>query len=210
MAIRQLLNSATKQKCIITYDDTQIYHVARWETGGQEAAHVLPGILAGCDAAGITPDELSSILIVNGPGSFTGLRVAVTVVNMIKTTVPTLSLYTITAGQLLAHADGYKSSRYVFAPYPSDIFLFDQQGAFEERLSMQDVLVMEKDTAGEVVDMIKDRFTLREVDLKKLANVESLLALEARLVPVEGQILPFYAKGANITTPKHQPTPLQQ
>lgn len=209
MAIRQLLNSATKQKCIITYDDERIYHVARWETGGQEASHVLPGILAGCDAAGIAPTALQKILVVHGPGSFTGLRVAVTVVNMMKTTMPQLQICALTAGQLLAHADNYTENNYIFAPYPSDFFLFDREGNFVRRDAAGQDMQIPLPVAGEIVPQLEARMQVRPVNLGYLEQVGVLQALEKRLQSLEGQLLPFYAKDANITTPKNPVQPLQ-
>lgn len=207
MAIFQLLNCATRRKTVITYDETCVIHAVSWDVAGKEAAHVLPGLLEGCDAAGITPGELAGLIVVHGPGSFTGLRVGVTVANMLATVHPDVQLYALTAGQMFAHIDGYTALRYVFAPYASDVFLFDAEGNFVERQAGGEWKAQEGD-AGELVPALTQ--TIREVDTAKLEDINLLLGLHEHLTPVEGQLLPFYAKDANITVSKHRVQPLQQ
>lgn len=205
MAIYQLINCATRRKSVLTYTEEKLLHAAVWEVTGQEAAHVLPGILAGCDAAGITPAQLERVTVVQGPGSFTGLRVAVTVANMLAVTHPEIRLYAMTAGQLLAHLDGGQAGRIVFAPYASDVFLFDKEGTFLERQPGTQWHPHTGD-AGELVSLLPGAESVRALDLMQLENATSLMALHEYLVPVEGQLLPFYAKDANITTSK-RPAP---
>lgn len=202
----QLLNCATTRKSVITYDETRVIHVASWDVSGKEAAHVLPGVLAGCTAAGGTPKDVQKLIVVHGPGSFTGLRVAVTVANMIKVTYPALELFAVTAGQILAHCDGYTAERYVFGPYPSDVFLFDADGAFIDREAGLTWQPQEGD-AGELVPALPQ--TIRSIDMVQLEDHATLLGLHEHLTPVDGQLLPFYAKGANITTPKNPAQPMQ-
>lgn len=160
---------------------------------------MLPGVLAGCDAAGITPGQLDGLVVVHGPGSFTGLRVAVTIANMLALTHPDIPLFAVTGGQVLAHLDGYSAQRYVFAPYASDVFLFDTEGALLDRQPGVEWKPREGD-AGEVIPLLAQ---VRSVDMAQLENATVLMGLMEHLTRVEGQMLPFYAKDANITTPKN-------
>lgn len=204
MAVYQYINCATRRKSVLTFDEKALLHAVAWEETGEEASHVLPGMLTGCAAAGIRPEELAGVTVVHGPGSFTGLRVAVTVVNMLVQTFPQVYVSAVSAGQMLAHIDGYTADRYVFAPYASDVFLFDREGAFLERVGGAEWESLPGD-AGEIVPILSAKHPIRIVDLGLLENHTMLLSLMEHIVPSEAQIIPFYAKGANITTPKRPP-----
>ncbi|MEL3907703.1 MAG: tRNA (adenosine(37)-N6)-threonylcarbamoyltransferase complex dimerization subunit type 1 TsaB [Treponemataceae bacterium] len=84
---------------------------------------LLPAIKSLCDEAQVSPTEISSVLVLEGPGSFTGLRLAYsaakafTLANNAKLIpIPTLSciahMFTKYKGQILVAVDAKRSSVY--------------------------------------------------------------------------------------------------
>ncbi|PIV90502.1 hypothetical protein COW46_03290 [Candidatus Gracilibacteria bacterium CG17_big_fil_post_rev_8_21_14_2_50_48_13] len=209
MALFQFINAATTEKSVVTYSDSAILHVTRWDVSGREAEHVLPAMMEGATAVGATLADLDQLTVVHGPGSFTGLRVAVTVANMLWATYPHIALCPVTAGVLLAVADHFSAPRYVFATYASDVFLFDGDGVHKGRVSGP-AFTPEMGDAGQLVSTIAAHEKVRPVALEEaLARHDVLMQLHEYVTPASGQLLPFYAKDANITTPKHHAPDLQ-
>lgn len=55
---------------------SEVFARERLETSGRQAAELVPAIARALDAAGLTLAELQGIVVGEGPGSFTGVRVA--------------------------------------------------------------------------------------------------------------------------------------
>ena len=53
--------------------------VRSWPAGRTQSTSVLPAIDAMLDEAGVTPADLSAVIVATGPGTFTGLRVGMSI-----------------------------------------------------------------------------------------------------------------------------------
>lgn len=60
-----------------------IREVRSFESVGRHAADLMPSIAAACQVQGVSPKDISLVFVSQGPGSFTGLRLGVTVARMI-------------------------------------------------------------------------------------------------------------------------------
>lgn len=203
MDLFQLVDVASPRKVVVTYTADRVVHTVTWDTPGREAERVLPAMLAGVEAAGASLGDLRRLLVVHGPGSFTGLRVAVTVANVLGVTYPELQLCPLTEGMLLAAADGFEAPRYVFASYASDVFLFSGDGTFLGRVAGSEFSPQEGD-AGILTEQIPVHDKIRPVDpARRFPSSTFLCSLHEYAPATSGQMFPFYAKEANITTPKY-------
>lgn len=60
-----------------------IREVRSFESVGRHAADLMPSIASACQVQGVSPKDVSLVFVSQGPGSFTGLRLGVTVARMI-------------------------------------------------------------------------------------------------------------------------------
>lgn len=81
-------------------DDTLIASVCEqcWKRQSEE---IFPKLIAMCEDAGVTPDDISQVVISKGPGSYTGVRIAMTVAKVLCT-MKNIPLYTVGTLQLYA------------------------------------------------------------------------------------------------------------
>lgn len=76
------INTASSKTAIVLLEDTQgPLAEESWQAHNNEAAKLLPAIAALLKRVGKSFSEIGQIIVVKGPGSFTGLRVGVTVAN---------------------------------------------------------------------------------------------------------------------------------
>lgn len=191
------ITTATKEKAVVFYDESAVHHIVSWSTQGTELAHVLPALYKGLEETKITWKDIASIIVVKGPGSFTGIRVAISIVNMVSYLFPHIEVYTLTTGKMFAVMDKFAHSGYVFQSFLSDYFLFDAQGDFVEKVTSAPSL----EYAGERLDdVIYDHIIPTEH-----WNPTMLTKLEEHAEREGSMLTPFYGKDANITTPKRLP-----
>lgn len=74
-----LLNTATKQATIAIVVDGEVRHLCTGYRSDGLSANLVPMIDAALRESGVSPRELDVIMVANGPGSFTGIRIGVTV-----------------------------------------------------------------------------------------------------------------------------------
>lgn len=74
------INTANSHTSIALLEKGKIIGEKFWESENDEAEKLMPAI---ADMAGENLQKIDEVIVVKGPGSFTGLRVGVTVANMI-------------------------------------------------------------------------------------------------------------------------------
>jgi tRNA threonylcarbamoyladenosine biosynthesis protein TsaB len=73
------IDTATRTAGIALYDQEGLRAEQLWHTGENHTTELLPYIVRLCDQVGIGPDGLTAVGVSLGPGSFTGLRVGLSV-----------------------------------------------------------------------------------------------------------------------------------
>ncbi len=73
------INTASSHTALVLAKDEEIIADLKWKSRNDEAEKIMPQIKE--MLGNINFDEIGEILVVRGPGSFTGLRVGVTVAN---------------------------------------------------------------------------------------------------------------------------------
>lgn len=77
------INTATSKTCIALLEDTSLLSEDCWLSNNNEAEKLMPSIDNLLKKNERKFQDISKIILVKGPGSFTGLRVGVTVANTI-------------------------------------------------------------------------------------------------------------------------------
>jgi len=201
------ISVSSKKKIVLLANDQEILGKKTWETSGNEAAELMPALMGLLSDHGVTWDSVTKIILVTGPGSFTGLRVAVSVVNALKYSYPYLTCIPVTVGDVFSRMYPGQDS-YLFQVYGGDVFLFDAHGVFVDKYQTTlplPFLGKGMKFSGEIMENVMTVVTevgvtwhSLDMDTLSFPIVEEL----AKLQPGEGVILPFYGKGANITMPK--------
>ncbi len=191
------VNVATKQKSVILFDDVKLIDMVLWDDSGKESEHVLPGFTTLMERNSVGFDNIDSVIVVHGPGAFTGLRVAMSVVNTIHFVYPQIQLKTISVGETFSALTREVYEQYIFQIYPSDTFVFDRKGSFIERVSEYASTTI--GVAGEVLQEVSE---LAPIPSVKEWGIDDMQAIEKQATSTEGIIVAFYAKDPNITVRK--------
>jgi tRNA threonylcarbamoyl adenosine modification protein YeaZ len=114
------IDTHDKNVLIILFKDGKIISTEDLETKNKHSEVALPTIASILDNSNVDVSELNNIIVVNGPGSFTGVRIAVTIA---KTIAYALSIPIRTIDALTILALGVEEDRKV-------VSLEDRNGAF--------------------------------------------------------------------------------
>jgi tRNA threonylcarbamoyl adenosine modification protein YeaZ len=114
------IDTHDKNVLLILFKDGKIISTEDLETKNKHSEVALPTIASILDNSNVDVSELNNIIVVNGPGSFTGVRIAVTIA---KTIAYALSIPIRTIDALTILALGVEEDRKV-------VSLEDRNGAF--------------------------------------------------------------------------------
>lgn len=114
------IDTHDKNVLIILFKDGKIISTEDLETKNKHSEVALPTIASILDNSNVDVSELNNIIVVNGPGSFTGVRIAVTIA---KTIAYALSIPIRTIDALTILALSVEEDRKV-------VSLEDRNGAF--------------------------------------------------------------------------------
>ena len=178
------IDTHDKKVLIILYKDGKIIIKEDIETKNKHSEVAMPTIANVLEQAKIDVSELNSIVVVNGPGSFTGERIAVTIA---KTIAYGLSIPIRTIDALTILALGVDTDKKIVA-------LEDRNGAFvgifdSSYNTLEPLQYMNKSTYTEFKDN-NEVNTLVDVDYEK---VYEYIMKQNPLNPHE--VKPLYIKG---------------
>lgn len=178
------IDTHDKNVLIILYKDGKIINKENLETKNKHSEVTMPTIDKVLKDSKVDVSELGSIIVVNGPGSFTGERIAVTIA---KTIAYALSIPVRTIDALTILALGVDADKKIVA-------LEDRNGAFvgifdSSYNTLEPLQYMNKSTYSEFKEN-NDVNTLVDIDYEKV--YEYVMDLK-ELNPHE--VKPLYIKG---------------
>lgn len=125
-----LIDSATANLVVAIIIDNKVKYIFNGEAGKDMSTIIMPVINEAFTTAGIKPQDIDKIFAVNGPGSFTGIRVGLTVA---KTMAWSLKIPVVPISSLEIIASG--------TPAKNNIALIDARrgyvyaGGYDENLN---------------------------------------------------------------------------
>ncbi len=102
------LDTHANEVVVVLFKDKKIVDSVNKLSGYQHSQVALPTVKEVLDKEGIRPNDLGQIIVVTGPGSFTGVRIAVTIA---KTMAYSLNIPIKTVDSLLLEAISYDSDK---------------------------------------------------------------------------------------------------
>ena len=97
------IDSATTNLVVAIINDGKIAYMYDNNDGHDTSSKMMPVLAEAFDSAGLKPQDIDKIFVVNGPGSFTGIRVGLTVA---KTMAYTLNIPIVSVSSLEVMASG--------------------------------------------------------------------------------------------------------
>lgn len=93
------IDTATRIAGLALYDRDGLYVERMWRTSGNHTVELMPYIVRACEQQGLDPAALEAVGVSLGPGSFTGLRVGLSVAKGLALTlgIPLLGVPTLDA-----------------------------------------------------------------------------------------------------------------
>ncbi len=198
MCMELFLSSATARKQVMSYRaDQGILACVFWEEKGQESKHLLPAVQEVVGSG--TMNDVETITILSGPGSFTGLRVVASYVETVRALYPSIRVQEVHMGEVLHVLKKGDPEYLAFQVYPSDLFLFHADGSFLKRVQKADLDSLKGHVIeGMVLPEAEELLGIQSLDIKLLEESEVLREVLSCAKEVKGIFEPFYAKGANI------------
>jgi tRNA threonylcarbamoyladenosine biosynthesis protein TsaB len=99
------IDTATRIAGLALYNQDGLHVEQMWRTSGNHTVELMPYIVRACEQQGLDPSALEAVAVSLGPGSFTGLRVGLSVAKGLALTlgIPLLGVPTLD-GTAYAHS----------------------------------------------------------------------------------------------------------
>jgi tRNA threonylcarbamoyladenosine biosynthesis protein TsaB len=99
------LDTSTGTASVALFDAQRVLSETTWLAGREHSTRLLVEVEAAFERIGRTPPELTGLVVARGPGSFTGVRVALSVAKGISAALK-IPLWGVSSLDVLAHAAG--------------------------------------------------------------------------------------------------------
>lgn len=195
------INTATSNTCVALLENNEIIAENDWLSDNDEAEKLMPAIDALLKSQSLSFNDIKKVLVVKGPGSFTGLRIGVTVANTIAylNQCPLNSLTTLD----YLHYQNY-AAVLLFAGKGA-VYLSKQRGDEAQIINLPDfpeALEGIKELGGDISD--EQKAAIGEIKFIKPKKSFAEVMLEfLKTNPKDQKIVePFYIKQPSISKSK--------
>ena len=99
------IDTATRHASVALFDGAGVAAEATWRSDNNHSVEVLPTIARLLEQQTLTPDDLSAVAVAQGPGSFTGLRIGISLAKglCLSLGIPIIAIPTL---EVVAYAAG--------------------------------------------------------------------------------------------------------
>lgn len=193
------INTATSKTEIALFENGQLFAETSWISENNEAEKLMPAIkeLLGPHAF----SEINKVLVVNGPGSFTGLRIGVATANTIAN-LNNCELYSINTFEYLwlKNPDPEEFSLLVFAGSGA-VYVSESQNELGLLTDLPDLQIKSKKVFGDISDKQKEILTVPFIDFSETFG-QTIAKLDLNKLQSQKLIQPLYIKAPGITASK--------
>ncbi len=175
-----LIDTHSSKIIIVIYKEGKVVVKKEAETIQNHSTEVMPILIEVLDSLSIEVNDINEILVVNGPGSFTGVRIGVTIA---KTLAFTLKVPIKTLSSLLVKAVSFSHQTVrIVEPEKNGVFL----GTFDEKNNL----------IGEYTYVKNSAYEPKEEDVKEVElDYEAILEFSNNLERINPHAVnPLYVK----------------
>ena len=196
------INTATldTEIALIDLKAKKILAEKSWKSESNEAETLLPKILELLAKNKLTFKDLQKIIVIKGPGSFTGLRVGITIANMIahllKIPIEGVETLTFIERSFPSKITERKDATLIFFAGKKEIYTKKPNQTKPELVKLEEAKTL-KNLYGE---LRPDQDLPHES--KRTTLGETILNLKPKDLLAEKIITPLYMKGPSISKPK--------
>jgi tRNA threonylcarbamoyladenosine biosynthesis protein TsaB len=104
-ALLLALDTSTSTASVALFDGQRVLSETTWLAGREHSTRVLVEVQDALLRVGLTPQDLTGLVVARGPGSFTGVRVALSVAKGISAGLA-IPLWEVSSLDVVAHAAG--------------------------------------------------------------------------------------------------------
>jgi len=201
------INTASRNTQIALLQDNKILKEKEWVSANDESEKLMPEIDKLLKNKKLKYSDLNEIIVVKGPGSFTGLRVGVSVANAISY-VQKIPVYGVDTFNFLRAKSNEKDIEViVLLAGRSEIYVqFEYKGRPMIHKTEEAIKLLKekgiKKVSGELLADQKKLFKkIKFLEPKKTFG-QALLSIEKKDLEKQDIIEPLYIKGPGISSPK--------
>lgn len=101
------LDTATRMISVALHDGYRVRYETTWHSANNHTIELTPALQHALTANGLHPDNLHGVAVAQGPGSFTGLRIGMSVAKGIILAHPEIALVTVPTLDIVAAGVSY-------------------------------------------------------------------------------------------------------
>jgi tRNA threonylcarbamoyl adenosine modification protein YeaZ len=198
------INTASRTTAIALLQDEKILAENSWQTQNDEAEKLLPNIHSLLKKNKLDFKDLTRIVVVQGPGSFTGLRIGVTVANLIANLqkIPVHSVDTFTL--LRRKNDSKPTEPIVLLAGKKEIYIQEKEGSKPTITKLEEAAsqLPKEPVHGELLPDQIEEIPNFKPSTKSFANtLKELKPKDLKEAP-KSIVHPLYIKEPSISQPK--------
>jgi len=201
------INTASRNTQIALIEDIKVLKEKEWTSANDESEKLMPEIDKLLKSEKLTYTDLDRVVVVKGPGSFTGLRVGVSVANMISY-VQKIPVYGVDTFHFIRAKNADKDIEViVLLAGRSEIYVqFEDKGRPMIHKTEAAVKLLKekgiKKVSGELLSDQKKLFKeIKFIEPKKTFG-QAIISIDEKDLGKQDIIEPVYIKGPGISSPK--------
>jgi tRNA threonylcarbamoyladenosine biosynthesis protein TsaB len=191
------INTASKKTAIALVKDEKVLGEKSWQSENDEAEKLMPAIDELIKKHKLKYDDLKKVIVIKGPGSFTGLRVGIAAANTIAflQKIPIYAIDTFTYLRVAADKGNQDNTLVLFAG-KREIYVQETPDTAPELIKLDEAAkkLEGKNLIGELIH--------EQLDQPKKTFGETIASLPISALKKEKIIKPLYIKGPGISKPK--------
>ena len=183
MEIVLYIDTCTKYMCIGLSKGNELVYKKQYNAFKRQSEVAALEIDTCLKACGVSPSELTKIVVTNGPGSYTGIRIGLTLAKVMSK-VLNIKLVCLSSLQVMCETKDCsaiidaKSKRVYYGKYCNGEAIVEDCVKYISELDLNEIYVGETIVIGkdeEEIDMLENMFMLRNT--KEVEDIDSVKAI---------------------------------
>lgn len=208
------INTATQTSSVCLLLNEKVIGKKSWNEKSQESKFLIPAIQEMLDEAKYQVKDIDQLILIKGPGPFTGIRIGVVLANALAQNIPNIKVFTLNTFQFLSLRSESKAQHILINAGGEMLFKLDTENLkaeeLDEEIVSKNVVIQkasdlqdftaETDISEKQAEILVNNISFL-YESKSFAEVCSKLIEENALSKYsesEMPVIPFYLKNPSI------------